>query len=290
MSQLTEPIQEDQEKIYRQGLVSMREYRMLTGSNLYARLEHYSQSFLSSHQATLAPYSSKWVLNPFHQWSRRYEYPFIAYELNKLRKEGQLLKVLDAGSGATFFPFYVQETLGPVQVTCLDSDKRLLAIFNQLNDGHEAKVNFECGDIGTMPLQAASFDVVYCISVLEHTNCFEASIGECARVLKPGGKLLLTFDVATDMIAEIPVPRVRELLACLARHFSHTVDIDWDRELERVGSTDVLNTRMFLEEDKTLLPWKYPILVAVGKALQKKRIPTNLFRNLNCCCLVVERN
>lgn len=289
MSQDTELLQAGQETIYRQGLVSMLNYRKLSNCDLYAKLANYSQSFLSSHNVILSPYSSRWVPNPFHQWSRRYEYPFIAYELNRLRTEGRFLKILDAGSGATFFPFYVQENLCPAQVTCLDSDDRLNSIFNQLNEGQGAKVTFEYGDIGRMPLEAASFDVVYCISVLEHTKCFEASISECARVLKPGGRFLLTFDVATDQIAEIPVPRVRDLLVCLSRHFNHTLDLDWEHEFARVGSDDVLNTKMFLKEDRTLLPWKYPALVALGKAIQKRKLPTSLFRNLNCCCLVLER-
>jgi SAM-dependent methyltransferase len=290
MQQETPGVQERQEIIYQQGLVSILNYRKLSSSPLYVALDQYSQSFLSSHKVTLTPYSSKWVPNPFHQWSRRYEYPFIMHELEKLRRDGQILKVLDAGSGATFFPFYVQEDLYPVQVTCLDSDRRLKPIFNQLNEGQRAKVNFELGDIGRMPLQAASFDAVYCISVLEHTTCFETSVSECARVLKPGGRLLLTFDVATDMIAEIPVHRVMDLLGCLARYFNHTSDIDWECELVRVGSDDVLSTRMFLEEDRTLLPWRYPAFVALGKALQKGRLPTSLFRNLNCCCMVLERS
>ncbi len=43
-----------------------------------------------------------------------------------------------------------------------------------------------------LPFQDKAFDVVLCTSVLEHVDDAEAAVSEIARVLKPGGRLLIT--------------------------------------------------------------------------------------------------
>jgi len=57
-------------------------------------------------------------------------------------------------------------------------------------------VTYMRGDLTQLPFSAAGFDVVSCISVLEHMPPDTRALGvrEMARVLKPGGRLLLTYD------------------------------------------------------------------------------------------------
>lgn len=43
-----------------------------------------------------------------------------------------------------------------------------------------------------LPFASASFDTVLCTSVLEHVHDAEAVVSEIARILKPGGRLLIT--------------------------------------------------------------------------------------------------
>jgi len=50
------------------------------------------------------------------------------------------------------------------------------------------------GDLTNTGLPAAHFDYITCLSVIEHGVDVHAFIRECARLLKPGGKLFLTFD------------------------------------------------------------------------------------------------
>jgi ubiquinone/menaquinone biosynthesis C-methylase UbiE len=50
-------------------------------------------------------------------------------------------------------------------------------------------------DARSIALETESVDCVYCISVLEHIPDFEAVISEIGRLLRPGGLLVLTFDV-----------------------------------------------------------------------------------------------
>ena len=47
-------------------------------------------------------------------------------------------------------------------------------------------------DINEMPVDDASFDIVLCTEVLEHVSDPKLAIKEMIRVLKPGGKLIIT--------------------------------------------------------------------------------------------------
>jgi ubiquinone/menaquinone biosynthesis C-methylase UbiE len=47
------------------------------------------------------------------------------------------------------------------------------------------------GDAEQLPFADASFDVVYAFGVLHHTPDTATAIGECHRVLKPGGRFLI---------------------------------------------------------------------------------------------------
>jgi SAM-dependent methyltransferase len=53
-------------------------------------------------------------------------------------------------------------------------------------------------DGGRFPYPDASFDSVLCSQVLEHSFAPEMLLGEIARVLKPGGKLVLTVPFVWD--------------------------------------------------------------------------------------------
>lgn len=48
------------------------------------------------------------------------------------------------------------------------------------------------GDAHSLPVEDSSFDVVLCTEVLEHLHTPQKAIDEMYRVLKPGGKLILT--------------------------------------------------------------------------------------------------
>jgi len=45
-----------------------------------------------------------------------------------------------------------------------------------------------------LPVDSRSFDTVACMSVIEHGVDLRKFSGECARVLSPGGKLVVSFD------------------------------------------------------------------------------------------------
>jgi SAM-dependent methyltransferase len=57
-------------------------------------------------------------------------------------------------------------------------------------------VTYLFGDLTALPFRPSSFDVVTCVSVLEHMPPDTRAMGvrDMARVLKPGGRLILTYD------------------------------------------------------------------------------------------------
>ena len=59
--------------------------------------------------------------------------------------------------------------------------------------GHPETV-FLCGRAEALPFAEASFDVVWCTDVLEHLADLPAALAQIARVLKPGGTLLVRYD------------------------------------------------------------------------------------------------
>ena len=55
------------------------------------------------------------------------------------------------------------------------------------------------GTIEELPLADASADWIWCRDVLVHVDV-ERGLAECARVLKPGGRMLAYVTLATDLL------------------------------------------------------------------------------------------
>lgn len=97
-------------------------------------------------------------------------------------------RVADLGSGTGLFTVavapFVKEVVG------VDRSDEMLAAANRRAAGHE-NVSFEKGDLTELPLKAASFDLALLSLVLHYLPEPLPALREAARILKPGGRLVL---------------------------------------------------------------------------------------------------
>ena len=102
--------------------------------------------------------------------------------------------ILDVGCGPGFYCAELLEDVGPSgSVVGLDGSAAMLALAARRCAGHD-NVEFLEGDASSLPVQDASFDAALSVQVQEYIPDVRASLGELARVLRPGGRAVV-FDV-----------------------------------------------------------------------------------------------
>ena len=99
--------------------------------------------------------------------------------------------VLDVGTGQGFVAIEIARRGMPV--TTIDVDEELLrkAHLNAAAAGVEKYIEYHLYDGESLPFDDASFGLVTLVNVMHHLTCAEDVLQEAARVLFPGGKLLL---------------------------------------------------------------------------------------------------
>jgi SAM-dependent methyltransferase len=110
--------------------------------------------------------------------------------------------VLDAGSGDGS----TAALLAPRarRITCLDRSEKVLAAA-QHRLGHLGNVAFAPGDVQALPFEAARFDEVLLFHVLVYVEQPARALAEAARVLRPGGLVVVTT-VAPHQHPEVTAP------------------------------------------------------------------------------------
>jgi SAM-dependent methyltransferase len=193
------------------------------------------------------------------------------------------ISILDAGSGVTFFPFYLASIFQNSRVDCADFNTLPAILIPKINSMTDRSVGFYRTDIRALPFDNNTYDVIYCISVLEHTKSFPQIIQEFKRLLRPGGILLITFDISIDGALDIPLKLATELLHEVGRSFNSPVEIG------DLSADSLVTTRFIRNFDPSLLPWKYPSIQFL-KSFIKFRLPKTLFPNLTFYCVSVQNN
>ncbi len=265
------------------GIPAIASYSKLLKTDLFGKIESYSNSFIQNNKLVLTRYSRKWTTDPLHQWSRQWEYPFVYSQIQHTKERKN---ILDAGSGITFLPYLIAKTYAHTNVTCCDSDSTLKSMYNAIDAEGNVRVKFVEASIDHMQFADNYFDIIYCISVIEHTKNIPAIIREFRRILKPKGKLILTFDVSLDGTSEIPIEEAEELLDDIHQTFQR-VKIDRaafkSSNLNRSVTTDYI-----AKYNRQLLPWRYPILNII-RELMHFRLRLSLYPKLTFCCIMATK-
>jgi SAM-dependent methyltransferase len=152
------------------------------------------------------PWSAGLLGAPAFYAARMWEYPFAI--LSAELQPG--MRCIDVGCGMTAFTIYLKE-IAKCEVIGVDPD-----IFDAgiRYKGHGVSREFvqrtglqviQSG-MEAIALSSKAFDRVFCLSVIEHLQpeIARRGIQEMARILKPGGRLIITVDV--NMHSEISRP------------------------------------------------------------------------------------
>jgi len=169
----------------------------------------FDEYYVKRWRGTPHPWGSKNPNSIVTHWSREWEYPWAVIN-SEVKKEDN---VLDCGcGGAPLLPYLVERfecfgygidlkygDLMKDYNRVIDTSKSMatlrhfvvdpsLVVWGYINIKKQSMINIEYPD--------GFFDKVFCISVIEHMekDVVEKSMKEMVRVLKPGGKLLMTID------------------------------------------------------------------------------------------------
>jgi ADP-heptose:LPS heptosyltransferase/SAM-dependent methyltransferase len=135
--------------------------------------------------------------------SKQWEYLYVLEQIEAHgARAAQGLRIADVGGGRGALTPYLASLGHQVQVFDLDyqwdnngdwdTERRYRAW------ARERGFRAEYGSLYNLPVDDESFDVVLCVSVVEHARFKECLLREALRTLKFGGVLILTFDYALD--------------------------------------------------------------------------------------------
>jgi ubiquinone/menaquinone biosynthesis C-methylase UbiE len=100
-------------------------------------------------------------------------------------------RILDAGCGAGRVAQELEKR--GADVVGMDYSFGMVGRANCIcNAGTIHGVDLLQGDVGAIPFESSSFDVVVCLGVLSYLDAEEKALDEVARVLRPGGTLILS--------------------------------------------------------------------------------------------------
>jgi SAM-dependent methyltransferase len=181
-----------------------------------------------------------------------YPHPFRIAEyraLLRLARPAQRDVVLDLGCGAGIQSYCLARHCR--SVVGLDVDER--CVHRAEAELHRVAgrfdIRFVCSDLHGARFGDGSFDMVYSFSVIEHIGNYEEVLRECFRILKPGGRLVLS----TDWLATIGDAALVEQHRARYHVVRYFTPDEIRGILERVGFTDMVTQPLFTSPLSTRL-------------------------------------
>ena len=273
--------------ILRPGIPLLSDVDALIADPLYARHNDYNRAFLDRHGDALSGYGKLWGQDPFMLWSRRWEYPFEAQKVldYTAKHPDRPLTLLDGGSGVTYVPYMLCDAARNLSVVCCDTNTSYAPMFAKINEQLGTnRVTFQEAMLQKLPYPDGGLDILCCMSVLEHTDNYGQIVREFARVLKPGGLLVLTFDLSLDDQFTLTRAQASDLVKGVMESF----DVEMPEplaELKRVDDKQkILSTDAIKATQPQLLPWRFPLLKGVQDLLHGHGW-TGGFRSKSVFCL-----
>jgi len=98
--------------------------------------------------------------------------------------------IFDIGGFDGEIAYLLSKKIPKLKITVIDTDRSGLAKASALG------LKSVCGSATDVPLQTKSADIVLCLDILEHVEQDDKVIEEISRLLKTGGKYILTTPMA----------------------------------------------------------------------------------------------
>lgn len=140
--------------------------------------------------AVAARHRGSWVDGVAGRMARHYS-PGRTWEAlaRTLAGTARVGRVIDIGSGDGA----VAELLAPFaqHITCIDNNARVVAA-GQDRLAHLQHLTMGEGDMHALPFDGASFDLALVLGALQYTDEPEQVLCEAARVLRPGGRIVVS--------------------------------------------------------------------------------------------------
>jgi ubiquinone/menaquinone biosynthesis C-methylase UbiE len=126
---------------------------------------------------------------------------------------GPGMTLLDLGCGKGRETCELAKQLG-CRVIGVDALKGTLELARDRisREGLEGQVTLVCGSMDALPLPDASIDFIWCRDAFNHTSDMARTLAECARVLRPGGRMMNYSALKTDWLEPSEVRRVTQPL------------------------------------------------------------------------------
>ncbi len=145
--------------------------------------------------------------------------------------------VLDLGSGGGVDSFLASEQVGPSgKVIGVDMTPEMVTLARaNARKGGYTNVDFRLGEIESLPVADATVDVIISNCVLNLSPERDRVLTEALRVLRPGGRLVIS-----DLVSDVAVPAelqedVEMVTACLPVQRA-----DYESQLRAAGFVDVM--------------------------------------------------
>ena len=180
--------------------------------------------------------------------SKQWEYP---YAIAKISECGKNLRIADIGGGRGMLSSYLAKKGHDVSVYDINflwdcgDDNNIENTFFTFSKSQGVHADY--GSIFNIPAFDCTFDIVTCISVVEHIPHKEFAIKEMLRVLKPGGKLILTYDLCLGNAIGRDSLRVEIFTPDMLRETMRKLNVDINKTYD---NDEVIKSIHDIEYDK----------------------------------------
>jgi ubiquinone/menaquinone biosynthesis C-methylase UbiE len=155
------------------------------------------------HDAAAEGYDAKWGID-FAELGRSQ----VTMKLRKAlgREPGRFARALEVGAGTGYFSLNLMREGIVGEATCMDISPGMLDTLQANASRLGLEVTTLAADAEELPLEDASFDLVFGHAVLHHIPHLDRAFAEFRRVLRPGGWLAFAGEPSRygDRLAAIP--------------------------------------------------------------------------------------